>query len=136
MAVKTSYRTHAQEELLNYLKAAPGKHYTVEEIKNHFIAEQKPIGTATIYRRLEKFIEEGCVRRYVLGPGESACYAFVESPKCASHFHCKCEVCGKLIHMGCNELRGIQAHLLEQHGFFLNAGKTVFYGICEQCRDR
>lgn len=132
---KTGYRTRAQEELLAYLQATPGVHHTAAELKEHFEAHGTPIGTATIYRQLERFVDEGRIQKYLIGPGESACYAFVNaSPACASHFHCKCEQCGRLIHLDCEELREIQAHLLDHHGFQWNTGKTVFYGLCDQCR--
>ncbi len=134
MGNKTTYRTRAQEELLTYLKTAPGQHHTAAEIREHFAGQERPIGTATIYRQLERFVQEGSVRKYVIGPGECACYAYAEDQQCASHFHCRCDVCGRLIHLDCDELREIQTHLLEHHGFAWNAGKTVFYGICDQCR--
>ncbi len=134
MAGRAPYRTRAQKELLDYLKTAPGKHFTVAEIKEHFSGDKNPIGTATIYRQMERFVEEGSVRKFVLGPGESACYAFAGDRGCSSHFHCKCDVCGRLIHLDCDELREMQNHLLEHHGFTWNTGKTVFYGICDQCR--
>lgn len=135
MAERTRYRTQARKELLNLLKKTPGRHFTVAEIKACIAAENKPIGTATIYRQLERFAEEGSIRKYVLGPGECACYAYTEDRECASHFHCVCETCGKLIHLDCDELRDIQAHLSEHHGFTWDSGKTVFYGIYEQCRN-
>ena len=131
MARKAVYRTRAQEELLTFLKAAPGRHYTASEIREHFAGQERPIAVATIYRQLERFAREGRIRKYVLGPGNSACYAYEEGPRRAEHFHCKCDRCGKLIHLECDELREIQSHLLEHHGFAWNAGKTVFYGICD-----
>ena len=134
MANKTTYRTRAQEELLAFLKTTPGRHHTAAGIKEHFAEQENPIGTAIIYRQLERFVQEGYVRKYVVGPGECACYAYVEDQQCASHFHCKCEVCGKLIHLDCDELREIRTHLLEDHGFAWDTTKTVFYGICDQCR--
>ncbi len=136
MAGRTPYRTRAQKELLDYLKASPGKHFTVAEIREQLSGEDKPIGTATIYRQMERFVEEGCVRKFVLGPGESACYAFTGGWNCASHFHCKCEKCGTLIHLDCGELSEIREHLQSHHGFTWDAGKTVFYGICDQCRGK
>ena len=134
MVQKTTYRTRAQEELLTFLKTAPGRHHTAAEIKEHFSEMDKPIGVATIYRQLERFVDEGKIQKYILGPGESACYAYVEDQQCATHFHCKCEVCGKLIHLNCDELKEIQSHLLKEYRFSLDSGKTVFYGICDQCR--
>jgi len=135
VARRTPYQTRAQRELLDYLKTAPGRHFTVAEIKEHFIGDNNPIGTATIYRQMERFVEEGSVRKFVLGPGERACYTFAGDCNCASHFHCKCEKCGTLIHMDCKELCDIRDHLQENYGFIWDAGKTVFYGICDQCRN-
>ncbi len=134
MGDKTLYRTRAQKSLMDYLKSTPGIHHTAAEIKAHFAGQDDHIGTATIYRQLERFVEEGSIQKYILGPGESACYSFVEEKSCGVHFHCKCEVCGRLIHLNCEELKEIQSHLLEHHHFYWNAGKTVFYGICENCQ--
>jgi Fur family ferric uptake transcriptional regulator len=46
----------------------------------------------------------------------------------------KCNVCGRLIHVECSELSKISLHIEEHHGFVLDPSKTVFYGICENCR--
>lgn len=134
MSQRAAYRTPAQKELLAYLKATPGKHHTAAEIRDHFDQLAKPIGTATIYRQLERFVEEGSIRKYVLVPGKSACYSYEEGRNCAAHYHCKCEICGQVIHLDCEEILKIREHLRKEHGFFWNAGKTVFYGICEHCR--
>ena len=134
MEKKSGYRTRAQEELLRFLQTTPGRHHTAAEIREHFDRQEKPIGTATIYRQLERFVEEGRIRKYILGPGECACYAYAEDRQCVSHLHCKCEICGRLIHLDCDELPEIRTHLLEHYGFACDTGKTVFYGICDQCR--
>ena len=134
VAGKTGYRTKAQAELLAYLQATPGVHHTATELKEHFAAEGTPIGTATIYRRLERFVDEGKIRKYVIGTGDSACYTYEEETSCcAEHFHCKCEKCGKLIHLDCDELNEMQSHLKAEHRFALDPVRTVFYGLCEQC---
>ena len=48
--------------------------------------------------------------------------------------HLKCEKCGKLLHLQCDMLEHIDAHLEEDHGFLLDTKRTVFYGICGDCR--
>ena len=136
MPAKAPYRTRQQKAILCYLQSTPGEHHTVASLKNLFDSESVHIGTATIYRQLEKLIDEGLVRKYILENEDSACYEYVgasETQACP-HFHCKCEKCGKLIHLTCDELNAIQVHLLENHGFSWNSGKTTFYGICRECR--
>ena len=129
-----TYHTKQQDELIAYLEAHPEKHHTAAQIREHLVRVGNPISTATIYRQLERFVQEGRIQKYVIGPGESACYAFVGDRQCASHFHCKCEICGSLIHLDSDAFLEIQSYLRERHGFAWDAGKTVFYGICSQCR--
>ncbi len=136
MGSRSPYRTRQQEELMAYLRAEPGKHHTAAQIRDHFAAGDRAIGTTTIYRQLERFVEEGSVRKYLLETGDCACYEYVEKKGgCASHFHCKCEKCGRLIHLDCDELREVREHLMARHGFRWDFGRTVFYGICENCAD-
>lgn len=133
--MRESYRTRQQEELRRILEKTPGRHYTVAQLRTLLMESGQPIGTTTIYRQLDKLVEDGVVQKYLLETGDSACYAFIgEHEECASHFHCKCEECGQLIHMDCEELAAIQKHILDHHGFCWNMGRTIFYGICDQCR--
>ena len=133
--MKAPYQTRQQNELLEYLQKTQGEHHTAAQIRDHFASSDHPIGTVTIYRQLERLTEAGVVRKYTLGEGISACYEYVgQANECTSHFHCKCEQCGRLIHVDCDMLEKIRTHLLQEHGFAWNAGKTVFYGICDQCR--
>ena len=138
MAGKAQYRTRQGDELLQYLKSCPGMHLTAAQIRAHLEAAGTPLGMATVYRHMDKLVQDGLARRYTLDAGDGACYEYVgEDPAqdCTAHFHCKCERCGALIHLDCDELQAIHAHLLSHHGFAWNAGKTVFYGICQRCRD-
>ncbi len=137
MGSRSPYRTRQQEELMNYLASEPGAHHTAASIRDYFARENRAIGTTTIYRQLERFVEEGSVRKYMLETGDCACYEYIQKKSgCASHFHCKCEKCGRLIHLECDELKEIREHLLAHHGFAWDFGRTVFYGVCEECREK
>lgn len=132
--MKAPYHTRQQSDLLNYLKQKPGTHHTVAQLKEHLSGCGCSIGTATIYRQLDKLVEYGEVSKYIMGPGSSACYAYVgqENEPCQS-YHCLCEKCGRLIHLDCDEISSLREHLLAHHDFVWNAGKTVFYGTCSAC---
>ena len=135
MTIKKSYSTRHQEELLNYMKSTAGTHITAGDICMHMRAEGKNIGTATVYRQLEKMVDEGIVNKYIIDEGSSACYEYVDDMKHKSGncYHLKCESCGKLIHLGCEEISSLNEHIMEEHGFRVNPRRTVFYGICEDC---
>lgn len=132
---KSAYKTKQNEALLDYLRTVPGKHVTVGDICSHFEACGTPIGTATVYRRLERMVDAGIVNKYTLDPGSPACFEYVpaDAHGCGDCYHCKCEACGKLIHLHCDEVREIGAHLRTHHAFVLDPRRTVFYGLCADC---
>ena len=83
------------------------------------------------------FVTYLILNKYNLSPNDPACFEFMEEGShCGEEvcFHCKCINCGKLIHLHCDDLVDIQTHLLKEHHFTLDPYRTIFYGICEECR--
>ena len=130
-----SYNTKQSCEILNYLKDNAGSQFTSQEISDHFRAKGINIGQATIYRRLDRLTTEGLVNKYIIDEKSPACYEYIGTDHCKSGhcYHMKCETCGKLIHLNCDEINAFFAHLSEEHGFELDPRRTVFYGICSDC---
>lgn len=131
------YRTKQREEILAYLESTGGQHVTAKSVHRALGQSGSNIGAATVYRQLDKLVEEGVVRRFTLGQNEAACYEYVGENASCEHehcFHCMCTQCGKLYHMECDHLAGIAEHLSEEHGFFIDPQRTVFYGICDECK--
>ena len=137
-AHKTIYKTKQGEELLTYLKQHQGKHITVNEISAYFTSVGKPIGTATIYRHLDRMVNDGIVNKFIIDNSCPACYEYLGENSHTNNvcFHYKCEVCGKLVHLHCDEFKELEKHLFSHHQFELNPMKTVFYGICKDCREK
>lgn len=131
MATRTEYNTKALCAVLECLKNADGKHLTAEEIKNRLAQDGVIIGTATVYRNLDKLLSRGEITRYQ-GDG-SACYC-VENENCHAQIHLVCEECGRLLHLECERAESLSRHLEKEHGFILSKHRTVFYGLCEECR--
>ena len=130
-----AYRTKQRSEIADYLASIPGEHVTAGDICAHFRAQGRAVGTATVYRQLERMVSEGTVSKYIIDESAGACFAYIgsDSHLADSCYHCKCERCGRLIHMECEELNHIAAHLKADHGFRLNPMRTVFYGVCADC---
>ena len=133
----SGYKTRQKEKILDYLVRNKEKHTNVQEISAFLMAEGTPVGTATIYRRLDKLIDSGTVRRYNFDGKTGACYQYIENDSdCHEHFHLKCTICGKLIHLNCERLSGIDRHIFEHHGFQVDPSQTVFYGKCSDCAEK
>ena len=133
---KTGYKTKQKQELLEYLKSCGGVHITANDVCEHFKECGSPIGLTTVYRHLERMVDDGVVSKYIIDANTPACFEYIsegEHGKDEVCFHCKCEKCGKLIHMHCEELNEIKEHLFSHHGFNVNSMRTVFYGVCKDC---
>jgi Fur family ferric uptake transcriptional regulator len=130
------YKTRQKEQILQYLTDHTGGHVTAQEISRHLSENGTPVGTATIYRFLDQLVTEGELRKYTIDSRTGACYEYLpHSESCSRHFHLKCMQCGKLYHVTCEHLSGLDRHILEHHGFRIDQSKTVLYGICQDCRE-
>lgn len=138
MPRKGGYQTKQKTQVLTYLEAHAAEHITAAELVFALNAEGAAIGSATVYRQLEKLEAEGLVRRYALDDRGSACWQYAgaeaKAGTCHSHFHLKCTVCGTLFHLNCDHLHEIAYHVAAEHGFEIDPARTVFYGVCEKCR--
>ncbi|MBP7185502.1 MAG: transcriptional repressor [Ruminococcus sp.] len=128
------YNTRQKENLLTYLIENKEKHTNVQEISAYLSAKGTPVGVATIYRQLDRLVEQGTVRKYSFDGKTCACFQYIdEEQDCHNHFHLKCLSCGKLIHLNCDHLAEISSHIAEHHGFIIDSSQTVFYGMCAEC---
>ncbi len=137
MAIRPKYKTRQRERLLEYFTSVPGRHITAGDVCEYLKEEGESIAQATVYRQLDSLVEEGILVKYNVEPGCPSCYEYlgedhpVNGETC---FHCKCTKCGKLIHLHCEEVEELTEHLDQEHKFRLDPRRTVFYGVCEDCR--
>lgn len=128
------YQTRQSRHILDMLKVHQAECLTAEDIYRLLKDSGEGVGQTTVYRHLERLCADGTVRKYLGGEGGRASYQFVgrETP-CAAHFHLKCTACGELFHADCAFLNELSERILNAHGFMLDGGKTVFYGLCAAC---
>ena len=135
MGGRSQYKTRQYNLIMGYLASlGENEHTSIPQMVAHFKETGTPVGTATLYRQLEKLAAEGRVRKFTLEGRAGARYQYQPGHKgCNAHFHLKCEGCGSLVHLDCEETRAFQQHVLESHGFVANYSKTVIYGLCKHC---
>lgn len=124
------YKTKQRDEILRFLMENEDACFSAREI-----SERVTAGEATVFRTLAVLVRENRIRRFSAGSGKGECsyYQYNASEACAVHIHLKCEDCGRLIHMDCDFMDEIIRHFCNDHSFFVDCGKTVIYGRCEDC---
>ena len=60
-------------------------------------------------------------------------YQYIGETDCRQHFHLKCLSCGKLTHLRCGMSQELLAHIREEHGFRVDSGRSILYGLCREC---
>lgn len=163
MNTKSQYNTKQHEEILDYLKSIQGRHVTAGDVYRHMLeqveaeaaeaeaaeaegtkteADQsakcfRKIGQATVYRQLDRLVEEGFVDKYIIDQNSPACYEYIGTEHCGEGLcvHGKCLKCGRIFHLHCDEIKTLEEHLEEHHGFTPDFRHTVIYGVCDECRN-
>lgn len=137
MSEKTGYITSNRTKILNYMKENKDCTFTVADIDNYLKEHDCEVNVTTIYRYLDKLVNEGAAKKYVAPKGGMATYQYVESGhNCDDHLHLKCQNCGKVIHLECEFMKEISKHINEHHGFSLQCKDSVIYGTCSQCKSK
>lgn len=130
------YQTKQGAEIAALLQQYAEAHLTVEDIVRLLQERGCQVGKTTVYRHLDKLVAAGQVRKYFADSENGACYQYAADcpADVPAHYHLKCTVCDALLHVSCDYLDKIAAHMLKQHGFFLSAERTILYGICNTCQ--
>lgn len=126
------YNTKQQKAILGYIAENTDSYITVNQISEHMKAQNIKIGLTTIYRHLEKLIEQGLISKIKVDGLNGACYKYGQ-PEERAYFGLKCEKCGKILKVDCSHLKLFYEHINSEHKFSINQNKTIFYGICKTC---
>jgi Fur family peroxide stress response transcriptional regulator len=123
---KHSKKRDAILELIRSTRSHPGAQWVYDRLKPRIPG----LSLGTVYRNINVFREEGTVVSLGVVNGEERFDGTT-----APHPHFVCEDCGRVV-----DLPGeVQAELagalsLEISGFTIDKRKTVFYGLCNECR--
>jgi len=130
--VAQNYKTRQRAVIEQLLKEKAGEHLTADDIALILSRRGYSVGKATVYRCLDRMMEQGCVKKYSFGEGESARYEYHADAQ-PLRYHLRCSHCGELLHLECRELDKLPQHIFEHHGFTLDVSQLVLVGCCEKC---
>lgn len=124
-----SYNTKQKDLLLNVIR----KHNHSFTIKEIFEEVKDSVGLTTVYRLVDKLVEEGIINKYI-DKDNVTYYEYLEKCDSSNHFYLKCENCGEMIHVDCDCIEELSNHIVNEHGFELNHDHIIIKGLCKKCR--
>ena len=109
-----------------------GEHLSAEDIAGLVVKRGGPVGTATVYRTLERLVESGLVTEHDFGEG----FKRYEpgSGDGEPHEHCICSSCGAVTEFSNDRLERMIALLAEEAEFRPHRHRLEIYGLCRRCQ--
>ena len=128
MARSESYNTKQKNIIFNIIKNQK-QEFTIKDIYNKV---KNKVGLTTIYRLVDKLVEDGRLSRNI-GKNNTTYYQYLEECNNENNFFLKCEHCGKMVHIDCECIEKMTSHILEKHKFTTNKEHIIINGICNKC---
>ena len=122
-----AYNTKQRETILSVIKKQT-KDFSIKELHEKLGGE---IGLTTVYRMVDQLASEGVLVKTMSESG--VLYQYVEPCEKKDHFYLKCDKCGTMSHVDCEQVEGLSKHIFEEHGFKPIDSHVVINGVCKKC---
>ena len=122
-----SYNTKQKNAILDVITKEKGT-FTIKDIYNKM---NKEIGLTTIYRMVDKLVEEKILTKSISNDNTTY-YQYLEKCNKENHFFLKCESCGDIEHVDCDCIEELSNHISKEHKFNLT-DHVIINGICKKC---
>ncbi|MBQ6067263.1 MAG: transcriptional repressor [Clostridia bacterium] len=132
------YQTQQKTLLLDYMARHAESSLSMEEVAEGLKTDlgDKAPGKSTVYRLVNRLVEEGTVRRFNAEDSRRALYQIVGGKNCNHHLHMKCTQCGRLMHMNDEQSEKIIKQIYGNSSFAVSQEQTTLYGSCAECSNQ
>lgn len=105
-------------------------HPTIQKLYKKIQKRDSSIGQATVYRNVNKLVDEGKVLKISLGNG-------IEhyDGHCHTHYHLLCTKCEKIYDLEDQDEYLLRKRMEDKYHIRINKSKIVFEGVCRGCLD-
>ena len=124
-------QTRQRTAILEILHGAAGQHLSVGDIERAVRESDAQLHRATIYRILDRLVDDGLLARTELGT-EGTHY---EIARPAHHHHLVCDSCGHVDHVEHDALTAALEKTERVSGFDLAGTRLSIHGRCRVCRN-
>ena len=129
------YKTHQREVLLNFLSEHSDTPFLIDELvrKLSECYGEKAPGKSTVYRLINRLVEDGTVKRFEKSNSRQFVYQ-IAGEECHHHLHMKCLNCGKLLHMDHEQSDELIKLIYGDSSFEVDREQTTLFGCCKECK--
>jgi Fur family ferric uptake transcriptional regulator len=121
-------RNSKQRDLILEILRSHGDHPSADEIYLEARKENASLSRGTVYRNLNLLAATGEIRQVKI-PGADRFDCRLEP-----HYHLLCTGCGRVVNVPIPYDAGLDCALRARMGYEIIRHRTVFEGVCPQCR--
>ena len=126
--MKEVYKTKQKDIILNIIKQQKNS-FTIKDIYKELKGK---VGLTTIYRLIDKLVEENKLNK-TISSDNTTYYQYLEECTEENHFYLKCDKCGNMTHIDCDCIEELTSHIVQNHKFKPNKDHIIIDGICSKC---
>ncbi|MFV0465383.1 MAG: Fur family transcriptional regulator [Lachnospiraceae bacterium] len=131
------YSTKTKTAMMNFIKKQKNSQFSAADIYEYIINQGYKVNKTTVYRNLERLVEENIVLQFKYIDKNNILYQYAgEHEECERHLHLKCKNCGKVIHLDCHFMDEFSNHLLQEHEFEIECKESCISGLCKECKQK
>lgn len=133
-----AYHTQQQKNILAYLKTRTGQQTSADQLYTALLNQKTSVSKATVYRQLEKLVQQGLVKKYRTDGSSAAYYEYIQGEQQTKQdlLHLICDGCGCISHVECQHALHLGQHIGKDHGFHVNPSNVVLHGVCSRCASK
>ena len=120
-------RNTKQKQLILETLKKNKNHPTILELYDEIKNIDDSVGQATVYRNVNKLVEEGKVKKIIT---DSGCHY---DSDCNIHYHLECDKCGKIIEVFDEKYFSMIRRLEAEYSIKIEDSNVLFKGICDKC---
>lgn len=123
-----TYQTSQKNAIFEWLMGVK-THPSAQEVYEGVKEKLPNIGVATVYRNLDKLVEEGKIKEFDFGENKKRYDGTVHS-----HQHFVCTQCGRVIDMELSKLLNIEETVEKVQCHSVESYELELRGVCSSCR--
>lgn len=121
-----------QKEIIEQAVSKKKRDFSAKELYLELVKAGEDVSQTTIYRVVENMAEKGQLKK-TLGPDSAVRYQYLKSCNHFGHCYLKCNQCGRLKHIDCEDVSDLAAHINTEHKFKIDESNIVINGTCRSC---
>ncbi len=126
--MESSRNTKQKQLILETLKKNKN-HPTIMELYDEIKSIDPSVGQATVYRNVNKLIEEGKIKKVITDNG------FCFDCDCNTHYHLECSKCGRIVDIFDDKYIKMIRRIEAEYSVKIEDSNILFKGICQKCCD-